>query len=42
MRGRGGDGGGIFAIDRFLGMCRWLGFHFEIGVDYNRVAAQSY
>jgi len=28
MRG----GSGLFPIDRLLGMCRWLGSHFEIGL----------
>ena len=31
-------GGGIFSINRLMGMCHWMGSHFHNWIDYNGVA----
>ena len=33
----GGGGGGVLPYRRLMGMCRWMGSHFQDWIDYNRV-----
>ena len=33
-----GGGGGIFSINRLMGMCHWMGPHFHDWIDYNGAA----
>ena len=35
---RGGGGGGLLPYKRLVGMCRWMGPHFQEWSDYNGVA----
>ena len=37
FRPRGG-GGGALPSNRLMGMCRWMGSHFHVWIDYNGVA----
>ena len=32
-----GEGGGVLPSKRLLGMCRWMGLHFNNWTDYNGV-----
>ena len=34
----GGGGGGLLPYKRLVGMCRWMGPHFQEWSDYNGVA----
>ena len=31
-------GGGVIPHKRLMGMCRWMGSHFHVWIDYNGVA----
>ena len=31
-------GGGVLPYNRVMGMCRWMGSHFQDWIDYNGVA----
>ena len=37
-RGGGGGGGGLLPYNRLMGMCRWIGLHFNDWIDYHGVA----
>ena len=41
MAARDGAGGGLLPYKRPVGMCRWMGPHFQEWSDYNGVAFQE-